>query len=730
MLNIVWVTIAIYLFFIFMGWGITRLILQNNTRSYQFWLFPWFGLILAEISALWCSRLGLGTDQSIYLVSLLGASFLILCKFLKVPLSVPFQRFDGIIAFGSLISLFLALSPLFAVENPTLTTISLGNGDAPVYAQLADFLRNHSINQPPPVSPDHPFTAMISAMLEPGVRPGCWLVFALLASLFNLAAYKIFTLFIGVFFALTPSLITIFTLEVNECSFAAIIALTLSVLNVNLLFFNYHGFGAQVLGQGCLILAFFWFYLIEKLDSGDINYYYLLPLGLSISSLFSLYPEMGIFFLVPIIFYISFNLIQKTAHKRSIIKNFALIFAVTLLIDPLGFWNGLRYALLASKLPVGWDMPRWAFPVDMVGLLSIHSGHYSNFLLIVSSLPILGIIALGLSRWHNRTLALSIFAFGIVILVWLSVVRKFSYGYYKATGFLMFAIIIAFSVGLVWSINLIIIAIGRRFQFSESSYQLSALYIVGLFSAMAICPTFHQMLAGHLRVTPELANLTEVPKVAKDRKVYVDTSHVWEQLWAINFLRESPITFLNINPYNPQISYNISSAMKKGGLWLTRNWAEDFINTDELLWQNNAYSLVAVDEQKIAVDENKISIRFGENWWGLDKWWGETSDSKAFRWVNQDATLQMDNEGLKPTTIVMKLKLVPILPKTTLDVYLNNKLVETVEVDKLPRFYPIHCPLKSGNNQVRLHVREGAIHPGGDPRKIALGVNAIRFTSY
>lgn len=719
MLSIIGMTVAIYLFFMLMGWGATRLILPESTRPYQFWVAPWFGLIVADISVVWLSRLGLGTDRNIFFVSLLGVSLLVLCKLRKVPLSVPFQQFDGIIALGTLVAFFLALSPLFAT-NPAPTTISLGNGDAATHALVADFLRDHSINQPPQVNPEYPWTDGVSTMLAPGVRPGYWLVLGLLASLFNLPTYKIFTLTLGVFFALTPPLITIFTWVVTKRCFPAMIALTLSVLNVNLLYFNYHGFGTQVLAQGCMILAFLCLYLAER---GDDPYNpYLLPLGLSFSSLFTLYAEMSVFFLVPLALYVALKLIHKSVHKLIFIRNLALVFAVTVLIDPLGFWNGIKYALLASKQQVGWDMPRWASPVDMVGLLSIHSGQtYPNFLLLVASLVVLIIMAFGFYHLDNKSLGLSLLIYGLAILLWLRLGRGFSYGYYKAIGYLTFAIIISFSVGLASLVT------GRSYRFSENRLQFVTLCSVGLFSAMAVWPTFHTMMIRHLRVTPELANLSEVPKIAKERKVYVDTYSVWEQLWSINFLSESPISWMYIDPYNPSLSYKMSSVIEKGGLWLTRNWDEGFINTDKLLWKNAVYSLIAIGEKKITIGENKISVRVGKNWWNLDKWWGEKSESKAFRWMNQDATLQIENEGSKPVKAALRAKFVPLLPKTTVDVYLNSALIKTFKVESGFKFYSISCPLKPGDNQLRFHVREGAIHPGGDPRKIALGVNAIRF---
>lgn len=719
MLSIIGITIEIYLFFVLMGWGATRLILPESTHPYQFWIAPWFGLIVCDISVVWLSRLGGATDQSVYLVCLLGIGLLALCKFRKVSLAVPLQKFDSILVIGSLVALFLALAPLFA-GSPAPTTISLGGLDPAIYAITGDYLRSHNINQLPVRDFEHLSTWPVIESLKPGHRTGCWLVIALLASQFNLRAYEIFTLLLGVFFALTPSLITISTWIVTKRRFAAMIALTLSVLNVNLLFFNYHGYAGQVLAQGCLILAFLLLYLAERGEEPYKNY--LLPLGLSTSSLFTLYPEMGIFFIVPFAFYVALKLIHnKSVHKLNPIKNLALVLAITVLIDPLSFWNGIKFVFSASQKPAGWEMPRWAFPVDMIGLSSIHSSEtYSIIFLVVASLLVVALIACGLYSLDNKTLGISILTFALAILLWFRVVRGFSYGYYKVIGYLTFAIIIAFAGGLAWIIS------RCSSRFSEGWLQFITLCSVGLFSAMAVWPMSQTMISNHVRVTPELANLSEVAVIAKKRKVYLDTPSPWEQFWASNFLQESRISFHHLDPYyNQPLRYDSSFSVEKGGLLLTRNWDERFMSTDKLLWNNSAYSLIAVGENTKTIGKNDISklrAKLGKNWWGREKWWGEQSNSEGFHWMNQDGTIEIENSWNQPLKAALKLKFIPILPETTVDVYLNSTLIKTLEVKKEPNFYLIDCQLKPGSNQLLFHVREGTFQPPKDSRTIALGL--------
>lgn len=711
MFTTVALTIEIYLFFILMGWGATRLILPESTRHYQFWIAPWFGLIVADISVVWFSRLGLATNQSVYLVTLLGIGLLALCRFCKVPLSVPLQKFDAIIAFGSFIVLFLALYPLLAV-SPDPTTISLENNDPAIYSIAADFLKSHSIKQRPDIITEYPTTLIISDALIPGHRPGCWLIFGLLASQFNLQTYQIFTLTLGVFSALTPPLITIFTWVVTKRYFAALIALTISILNVNFLYFNYQGFAGQIFAQGCFILAFLWLYLAER---GDEPYkYYIFPLGLTISSLFTLYAEMGVFFILPVSFYAVLKCIHKSNQKLKIIGNFVLVSVVAVLIDPKAIWHGIKLIIIWSNQKSGPFISRWAFPVDLVGFLSVHSDiNYSDFLLIISNLIIIGLMGFGLSRLDNKTLGVSILTFGLAVSAWLGIIRQFTYGYYKATGFLIFAIIIIFSIGLASIIP------ERIPQFRKYFIQFVILCLIGTFSVMASLPMFQTMVSKHLRVTPELINLSEVSVVAKKEVLYLGTSTYWEQFWAINFLDGNPIVFTTLDPYHPFQKFNYT--MGKNGFVLIPNKQDEFIlNTDKILWKNKDYLLAPVD---------KIIVEKGKKWWKVDNWWLDKSDSKIFHWLAQDATLDIENKWKQSIPIRLNLKLVALQPKTTIDVYLNDNIIETIKLKDGARFYPVSGNLKPGDNEMRFHVREGAIQPPADTRKITFGINAIRFTT-
>lgn len=734
---------GIYLFFLLMGWGATRLILPKSTRSYQFWIAPWFGLIVADISVVWLSRLGLGTNRSIYLVILLGISLLALCKFRKVSLSIPWQKFDATIALGTLIALFLALSPLVAI-NPEPTTISLRNLDPIIYATAGDFLKSHSINQEAEIDFEYPSTILISHILEPGHRPGSWLILGLIASLFHLKTYEIFTLTISIFFALTPSLITILTWVLAKHYLAVIISLTISVLNVNSLYFNYHGFAAQIFAQGCLILVFLWLYLEEHNDKPYENY--LFPLGITFSSLFTLYPEIGCFCIVQICFYVAFKLIRKNVQKYKFLKKIALVFALTALLDPIAVWQGLQFVVTWSQGIAGWSIPRWAFPADIVGLFSIHSGkNYSNIFLITTNSLVVALIALGIYRLDNRTISLSTMAFVMITLGWLGIVRGFSYGYYKTTGFFTFIFIIYFSLGLSFAILKINSLLNNKFNknnliFFNFFLPFASIFGVLFLSYASMLPTFQTMEAQQLRVTRDLASLSDVALIPQ-QKINLGLSTEWEQSWAMSLLSKNRVKFINIVPkffsvfierkkLNDKLKYdfipmppakNYSSARDDGELLLVSREPLIIDIQENLIWKNYSYELATNQ------NFNKISVRLGENWWGWERWETQQFDikSKAFQWVNQDATLYIENKQNQPILISIGLQLLPILSKTTLDVYVNNKISESLKINPGLDLYVFNCQLNPGVNKIILHTKEGTVTPPGDTRNIALGVNGI-----
>jgi hypothetical protein len=489
---------------------------------------------------------------------------------------------------------------------------------------------------------------------------------------------------------------------------------------INLLYFNYHGFAAQILGQGCLIIAFLFLYLSEyKVKSNLTNY--IIIIGLTVSALFTIYPEITPFLIIPSALYVAFILIKNNRNRINLIKKVGLIAVVTVLIDPLGFWYGFQYAWLASSQPVGWSMPRWSWPIDMVGLLNIHSDTTQSFWLFIASIPVISLLALGITQLKNKPFWLSILVFTLGILVWLRLFRHYSYGYYKTIGFSSFFIILTFASGLAaFTFESVI----QKFKKPLFHYVIVSLFI--LINAIAVLPTFKQILINNLSVTPELVELSKLSSWVQEKKVFVEMNHHWDESWATIFLNQAGIStgLVNQNRGTRFFGHDyLFSEVEKGGLYITQNWHDGFINTDKLIWGNGIYSLIK--SEQFNPESKTITVQIGENWWALERWMVESAKSQVFRWMNQDATLKIENKFSHQTPVRLTIKFIPILPKTTVNVYLNDSIIETIDMVDSPKIYSIDFLLRSGNNKVRFHVREGIVIPPGDHRKLALGANFI-----
>ncbi len=719
MLSIIGIAVAVYLFMMFMGWGASLLILPSALRPYQFWLAPWMGLIVVDISSVWLSRIGLGTEKSVYILFWIGIGFLGWCKYRKVNLSPQFRFIDIFIAGAALIALMLALYPLIVVDGFP-TTISLGNNDPQLYALLGDYLKTHTIYQKPLLQADRPNSYLITAMLS--ARPGTWQLYSIISSLLRLQTHEIFTISIGVFFALTPPLIGIFTQLANGNFFSILFALVISALNINLLYFNYNGFGAQVPAQGCLILAFL---ILHSVDFNANRFRkYIISLSICLSALSTLYVELIPFFALPSFLYCSLLLLRQSSRKLQLAKKMSVLLLcivfTTILIDPLAIYEGFQWLMAVSNVDAGWPMLRWALPADMVGLFSVYTlGSYSDYLPYIVSFPVSVIIVATAFRLEKKELWLSLLIFTAAILVWLGLFRRFSYGYHKAVAFLDFFIIITFSIGLGKILEITIENYLKKRTLSLIA-QITFLGILSTSMWSATFPTFMIMSSpNHPSVDLSLSQLADLP--IDDRKIYIDRMDVWKQMWATKFLGDRSMAFLSTSPYYGHDMF-VSKTTHPDSLLLTPSLKKLIRNVNgadtKVVWKNDNFIL------KETADATQLEVSLGENWYSVAESWIKEAGSDQFYWLNQDATLKISRKSSSWAQVKLRIQFVPILPETTVDMYLNNRLLRTVKVSAV-EYHDFDIQLDDQNDVLRIHVQEGSIMPPNDPREISIGVNSI-----
>jgi len=222
-----------------------------------------------------------------------------------------------------------------------------------------------------------------------------------------------------------------------------------------------------------------------------------------------------------------------------------------------------------------------------------------------------------------------------------------------------------------------------------------------------------------LSVDLSLSQLADLP--IDDRKIYIDRMDPWKQVWATKFLGDRSMAFLSASPYYGFDKF-VSKTTHPNSLLLTSSLRKLIRNINEVdtkvVWKNDNFIL------KETADATQLEVSLGENWYSVETPWIKEAGSDQFYWLNQNATLKISRKNFEQAEVKMKIQFVPILPKTTVDLYLNENLLQTVQVDAI-RYYDFVVPLDSQDETLRIHVREGSIVPPTDPREISIGVNSI-----
>src|ERR1039457_417728 len=333
-MSILFLAAAIYLYLSFLGWGLTRIALPRTLSQYRAWFAPWIGMMLAAVLGVQLSRLGMGASAAIYLITVVGAGLGAWSALLK-PRSLPTRSIPRTaFVFACLVTLLLALYPLLYLHNGP-TTVSLGNNDPAFYAVVARFLELGSIRRLPVCDVNRPVTCLMYEIVS-NARPGTFLLISLFAALFHAQTYEIFTVLLAVVLAITPPVVGIFVSVASGNRFAALIALLMSALSVNQLYFFYHGFAGQVFGQGCLIIAFT---LLWKAEADQAHWSsYAFMLGLTICAMLELYQEDVPLFVIPCgVYFVIQLLIAKTPRWRLVCR-YALPVGIVFALDLLESW--------------------------------------------------------------------------------------------------------------------------------------------------------------------------------------------------------------------------------------------------------------------------------------------------------------------------------------------------------------------------------------------------------
>jgi hypothetical protein len=560
---------AVYLYLQLLGYGLTRLLLGQRIACYQIWLAPWVGLMLAVLVLFWLSQFGLTTSPACYAISALGALTLVLLPVWRVPLFPRPGRFDGWLAAGAVATLAIALYPMLALSNAP-TTMSLGNNDPALYAVASDYLRWHSVAHLPPSNVLYPDTVLIDSMLSPGHRPGAFLTLSLFEVLFHAPSYRVFSVVLAVMLALTTPLVAIFTDLMSANRGSGKVALALTFANVNFVYCYYHGFAAQVFVLGCIIAVFILVVVDEHEASPPISHS--IAIGFAMIAMIVMVPEGAVFFILPYAVFIAMRAVSGVYPPREALVRYGPAAAVLMIAGIVQLWEGALWLHHISSLQFGWKISNWALPIHLIGLMSAVGRWHSMLLTVGLSLPVIAATIWGIGRSRDRLLVAALIGFDVAVLCYFSVVRVYSYAYYKAGVMAAFVFIAAFSAGLP-------VLLYRRLA--------ATCAVLALVSFIMCRPTISGMRHLPLAVRPGLAALAKIPPaLTRGQIVSLDRLRLWDRLWAGDLMPDTAVTGTFFTPKTPTLIL-VPRAVRDGKPALPDH--------SDVLWASDEFVLIRAD---------------------------------------------------------------------------------------------------------------------------------------
>lgn len=695
------VSFAIFAILYFVGYGITKLLLPNTFKEDEFWLVPWIGTIFFTSLLVIFSLIGLSVKVSAFLVILIGFISLIACNLLKINLSPNFswkeQWFVLIIVIIS--SLFNLLSLL---RHGILTTVSLGNLDPIHYSLVADYLKDNSIISKISENQLYPAMPVIKYITQIVERWGSYVIISFFSVILKLKAYQVYTVLTVVFNALIPPLVLVLAKRIFPLTkLQSIIILILSSFNVNSLYILYHAFFGQIIFEGVLVLLIT--LTIAYLSSNGlrkgVNKFDIL-IGGGLSSLLSIYAEGTAFIILPAVLYTIIQMFVKRNISDTLYK-IVKVAIISILLNPIAVYMGLKTTLAQLGSIAGWDMPRYANPYEILGLYSIHSFPAIIYpVAIILNLMVVAVMLYGLYKIKNKLIYSSILIVYIAILGWVGFVKDYNYGYYKGLTFTMFVFIILFSIGYS---ELIADIKNRLMRISSIVLLLSLVMTSAIYLNLA-------MIKYHSVVDQSFISLSELNRdsMIKDIIYFADDDR-WRQAWVVYFLQDKRLKLPPTKSgYFPGNAYPFIDENDLVLAYQDNNFIGK-INYRRVLWQKESATLGELDTGYII----------------KDNFWQAENNGLVYRWMNQDGTIEITSAKNQEKNI--SLLMFSYLKPRNIEISLNNKSIGVRQINVKLNKIELPIQLKKGKNVLTLHSFEIPDKPENDSRYLSVAITNIEI---
>lgn len=598
MLDIVFIGAKILLILLFTGYGLTSLLIPEKIKKDGLFIMPWIGLIFIVFITGASTLARIPVIQSKYIVYF-ASIILIIYAIFKKKLITNFSKETKWLVILSAICLLFNIYPLlFKIGYPT--TISLGNLDPLSYTNVSEFLINNSfLDGKKPVSFE-PHLWAVGDLLYYSYRWGSPLILAFFTSSLNLKSYQIYSILIIILFAISFPLVYLLarTIIKDKYKYLMIITFLIYGLNSIMIYMLNNVFFAQFIFNGLAILTclLFYFYINDQnKDNKRINSYDLL-IGLSLSTIISVYSEGVIFVLVPILIYYGVTFLIK--RKIYILFPLFKILLITIIVNPLVFGLATKWIygifFLTTKTGfIGWEKIRYSTPFEMSGIYNLfYYQNLNNKLDLITSIPVILICLGGLYKIKNRLFILSyLLLFGFFYILYRFFIPNY-YTHIKTVSFMLFIFVIVFSIGVSYALSF----------FKKRTVILIAIFLLAMSVLRSAYRTISQMYYHARVVDKSLISLNELNNNKKIKEpfftsdLYLGEYDLWKRLWQEHFLDKKQIVTKTNYAYETNNISRIKYVLSDKSVLEFDNKKIKYKN---IIWENEYYQLGEIEPMEI-----------------------------------------------------------------------------------------------------------------------------------
>jgi|GEM_PF-3101853 len=711
------ITILIYI----LGYGLAVYLSPKKILPLAVWLAPWYTIVAVSVGLTILSLVGIAISYSaIPLTILLGG--LTAKAWFRDEIRCKIGWREVVLAIVVGVSILVNLAPLWR-NDKILTTVSLGNNDAIIYATVPEYLQKHTIFSrllADGKEGQYDYNG-ISNLIRIGYRWGSPITMAYLLEITGLRGYQLTYLFQVLLFAWMLPLVYVLLVVIRkaESKLGLLMATGLTAANANLLYMLYHNFAGQVFFWGLELL--FWIHIFSK-ESQKNDWI----IGTIVASVFYSYHEGAVFLLMPLGLWLLFN-----REKWQVIMRIA---GVTWLLGAVAIVHSLVFDLQQAKLingPIGWELFRlinpFANPIEGLGLWNIHaSPALPRIIAWVGSGIVLLITGLGVYWAKGRTIILGMVGFYLLMIGWTTWAQSNFFAYNRVITYVLPILIVWFVNG--W------LQVEKRAHFIGWGVGVGLL-VLSLLSGEKLIRRFTY---NHLTVDRSLMSLTELaknPQIAEPiylSEVVEGMGYYWRQIWTEYFLYppKEVVSTANLQEFQNGVVPGNALILVSKEPW----YHPPRFLFEEIVWENGFYRLGRLCVSGNCLTNNADKLQ--EIVFGLTEYddtiliTGWSTPENDHRWANEKSSSLWWITNKSSSNHQLVITATSFIKGQTIDIYLDEKWLRQVAITSEWGIYQIPLPEVSyGKHLIRMEYGEVSKPDlaSGDSRDLAVDFRRISF---